>query len=58
MTTETFRTDLGNLITVQPMWGGYRVVLANDTFSRIGKTSYATREEALGVLRANSTRVS
>jgi hypothetical protein len=58
MTTESFRTDLGNLITVQAMWGGYRVVLANDTFSRIGKTSYATREEALIVLRANSIRVS
>lgn len=57
-TNETFRTATGNRITVEPMWGGYRIVLHNDTYCRIGKTSYLEYVHAYVVLRANSTRVS
>lgn len=54
---ETFRTEMGNRLTVEPMWAGYRIVLHGDTFCRIGRTSYIEKEHAYIVMRANSVRV-
>lgn len=52
---EIFKTEQGDEITVEPMWGEYRMVLHMDGVSRIFKTGFATRDEAMAALRANST---